>query len=94
LAKFGADQRLIELKKSVLLSPNVCITEMVQHIYKESESLYNGTIHQNDWVFWHDALSLLTAKETVSWMKDMGNYDRWLLPELDLYRDFLEVKWT
>ena len=63
---------------------------MIEHIYKESELLYKETIHRDDWWFWHDALSLMTAKETVAWMKEKGYYHHWLLPELDLYRDYAD----
>jgi hypothetical protein len=92
LAKFGAEARMAEIKKSVFLSSNVCITEMVEHIYQQSELLFKGTINQNSWWFWHDALSLMTAKDTVLWMKEQGYYSKWLLPELDLYKDFPDVK--
>jgi hypothetical protein len=92
LAKFGPERRRIEISKSLLLSGNVCITDMITHLYEESEAIFKGTIHQNDWFFWHDALSLMTAKDTINWMKENGYYDRWLLPELDLYRDFPDVK--
>jgi hypothetical protein len=92
LAKFGEEGRMREIRKSVFLSGNVCITDMIEHIYKESELVFKGTIHQNDWWFWHDALSLMTAKDTIAWMKEKGYFSRWLLPELDLYRDFPEVK--
>lgn len=92
LAKYGPEQRMKEIKKSVTLSSNVCITEMVQHIYEESKLLFKNTPNKNNWWFWHDALSLMTAKETVLWMKENGYYSRWLLPELDLYRDYPDVK--
>jgi hypothetical protein len=94
LAKFGPEGRMVEIKKSVTLSGNVCITDMIEHIYKESELLFKDTIHKDDWLFWHDALSLMTAKDTVVWMKEKGYYKRWILPELDLYKDFPEVKKT
>ena len=31
-------------------------------------------------MFYHDALSLMTAKDTIQWMKDEDIYKRWLLP--------------
>ena len=92
LAKFGAERRKAEISKSLLLSGNVCITDMITHLYRETEEIFRGTIHQLDWFFWHEALSLMTAKETISWMKENGLYNCWLLPDLDLYRDFPDVK--
>jgi hypothetical protein len=70
LAKFGEDGRMREIRKSVFLSSNVCITNIIEHIYKESELLFQGTIHQNNWWFWHNVLSLMTAKDTILWMKE------------------------
>jgi len=31
-------------------------------------------------MFYHNTLSLMTAKATVTWMKEKGIYKRWLLP--------------
>ena len=53
---------------------------MVEHIYNESSELMQGTKHQTDWVFYHDALSLMKAKECKNWMRDKGILDRWILP--------------
>ena len=44
-----------------------------------------GTKHENDWVFYHDALSLMTSRECKDWMvsKKIGNVsymDKWLVP--------------
>ena len=69
--------------KSTTLSSNVCITEMVQHIYDESKAYFEDRGIE-DWWFYHDALSLMTAKDTIEWMKTKGIYDRWILPVLGL----------
>jgi hypothetical protein len=48
----------------------------------------HGTAHQDDWLVYHDALSLMTAKRTMEWMEntrtpDGKKYiDQWILPEL------------
>jgi hypothetical protein len=34
----------------------------------------------------------MTAKDTADWMKQEGYFSCWLLPELDLYKDYPEVK--
>jgi hypothetical protein len=52
-----------------------------------------GTTHEKDWVFYHNALSLMTAHETVEWMKNAfgengeSYYSRWVLPENELHSD-------
>ena len=67
------------------LSGYVCITVMITHIIVESAALFVGTPHEHDWVFYHDALSQLTAHETIEWMKTqmfdgVSYYDRWIKP--------------
>jgi hypothetical protein len=36
------------------------------------------------WYFYHDALSQLTAGDSVEWMQEKGYYKHWLLPALDM----------
>jgi hypothetical protein len=78
---------------SRLMSPYNCVTELVTHIYKESERAMKGTAHEKDWVFYHDALSLMTSQETVKWKENTfgengeSYYDRWIMPENELHSD-------
>jgi hypothetical protein len=70
------------------MSAHTCITDLVEHIVVESEKVMQGTKHENDWVFYHDALSLMTAtKEKVERMKKQGHYKCWILPENGLHSD-------
>ena len=52
----------------------------------ETSKMFEGTAHALDCMFSHDALSLLTAIETVQWMKDNRHtdgrtyYELWLKP--------------
>jgi hypothetical protein len=36
----------------------------------------------------------MTARDTIAWIEEKGYYDRWILPELGVYKDFPEVKKT
>jgi hypothetical protein len=63
-SKFGSDWEE-HIDKSVTLSQYVCITDMVEHIFVESAKLFKGAKHEHDWSFYHDALSLMTAKDTI-----------------------------
>jgi hypothetical protein len=69
--------------------PDTCVTELVTHIYKESKRVMKGTTHEKDWVLYHDALLLMTAQETVEWMKNTfgengeSYYSQWILPGND-----------
>ena len=37
-------------------------------------------VHEDDFIIVHDALVLMTAKETIEWMKMKNYYHRCLLP--------------
>ena len=47
---------------------------------KETENLMKGSVHKDDLFIIHDALVLMTAKETIEWMKEKNYFHRWLLP--------------
>jgi hypothetical protein len=78
-AKYGRAWRA-KIALSSTLRGVVCITELVEHIVSASAAVMADTIYANDWVFYHDALSLMTAKATTEWMKTNDYYKRWLLP--------------
>jgi hypothetical protein len=78
-SKFGLDWEE-HIDKSVTLSQYVCITDMVEHIFVESAKLFKVTKYEHDWSFYHDVLSLMTAKDTIQWMRDKGYYKHWVLP--------------
>ena len=45
------------------------------------------TTHENDWMLYHDALSLMTARECRDYIKKKGYESHWILPEQDLFYD-------
>ena len=47
---------------------------------KEAENLMKGSVHENDFFIVHDALVLITSKETIEWMKEKNYYHRCLPP--------------
>jgi len=55
-----------EIDKATFLSGHVCITAMIAHVVLDTAVLYVGTLHEHDWVFYHDALSLLIAHGTIA----------------------------
>ena len=60
---------------------------MIEHIVRESAKVFKGTAHEDDWVFYHDEISLMTAGATISWMKEKEYYKRWVLPVNDLNKE-------
>ena len=73
-----------EIRQTVFMKQYACITELVQHIHDCSKAAFVGTVHEDDWYFYHDALKQLTAKSTVKWMKERDIYKRWLIPQLGI----------
>jgi len=71
-AKIDADLR----KKG-----SVCITEQVEHIITVCTEAFKGTVHEEDWLFYHDALVQMTDKKCQEWMETKGWLKRWLLPQ-------------
>ena len=47
---------------------------------KEADNLTKGSVHEDDFFIVHDALVLMTAKETIKWMKEKNWFRCWLLP--------------
>ena len=48
--------------------------------------MFEGTDHEDDWYFYHDALTTMTSATTIAWMKEMGYYEKWLLPKLEILK--------
>ena len=62
------------------MSAYVSIADMIEFMAAESKRVMKGTYHEDDWFFYHDALSLMTAKCTIKWMQKKDYLRRWLLP--------------
>ena len=67
------------MKAAYLMWIFLCITDMIDHIVIEYAKTFEGTKHKNYWVFYHDALSLITADATIAWMKEKGYLKRYVL---------------
>ena len=44
-----------------------------------------GSVHEDNLFIVHDALVLMTPKETIKWMKENNYFRRWLLPMTPYY---------
>ena len=62
------------------MSKFCCITDLIRFIMKEAENLMKGSVHEEYFFIVHDALVLMTAKETIEWMKENNYFHRCLLP--------------
>ena len=82
----------VMIKKSPSLSSSVVISDYIDHMMTESAKVMLGTKHQDDWVIYHDALSLMTAERTKNWMETKNYLGKWILPSHNLYDNLDEIK--
>ena len=66
------------------MSGYVCVTTLVEHMVTQSKKLFVGTTAQDDWYFYHDALTSLKDKDTVAWMIKHNYLKHWIVPMHDL----------
>ena len=76
LSKYGLDQWEAELDKSTYMSSYVSIKKLIEHMYNATNTIFEGTTHEDDWVWYHDALLLMTSKETIQWIKEKDYYNK------------------
>ena len=87
LSKFKTQELAdMKMKKSVTCNNFCNIKDLVTHLYNESKRMFEGTDHEDDWYFYHDALTTMTSATTIAWMKEMGYYEKWLLPKLEILK--------
>lgn len=53
---------------------------MIDHITLQTEKIFKGTTHEQDWMVYHDALSLFVANESYKYMRRMGFYEHLIVP--------------
>ena len=69
-----------KLKSSTAMLKLCCIINLISFMMNEAEKLMKGLVHGDDFYIVHDALVLMTAKDTINWMKQKGYLHCWLLP--------------
>ncbi|NCF93533.1 MAG: hypothetical protein GWQ05_21640 [Verrucomicrobiaceae bacterium] len=81
------DQWEDEIFKSPTHKTVSSVTRMVEHFMITGHDFFRGTEYEGKWFLYHDALSLMTDKETKKWMAEKGHLRYWILPELGLNDD-------
>ena len=64
LSVYG-EERYREELDNTSLGDQMCITNMITHLYEHTKALYTQNGDTCIWWFYHDSLSLMTSKETV-----------------------------
>ena len=88
---YGDHWRQVIIKTTYMMK-FISVRDLVMHMTVESNEIMRGTQHEDEAMFKHDALSLMTAGKTVEWMKativnGRSIYSRWLLPEAGLNKE-------
>ena len=79
--------------KCKALHGKVLINDLIDHMFLQAKAIMKGTILENDFYIYHDALSLMTSKAAISYMKKKGYWDKLIRPlqgvnhHLRRYRD-------
>jgi hypothetical protein len=87
-SKYG-DRWQEQLKSCAALSPFRPISELVDFIAEESHRLMKGSVHEDNWFFYHDSLSLFTSRECRNYMErteccGTTIFKKWLKPQNDI----------
>ena len=59
-------------KSSTATSKLYRITDLICFMVNEAENLMKGSVHEEYLFIVQDALVLMTAKETINWIKEKG----------------------
>ena len=62
------------------MSKFCCNTDMIRFMTKEAEKRTKRSVHEDDFFIVHDDLVLMTAKDTIGWMKNNNYFHHWFLP--------------
>ena len=89
-----------QMTKKMHQQGQVSVTDLDTHIVRQSKAVDKDTKYKDIWLFYHDTLSLMTTKETVSWMKtqevregsDVTFHDKWILPQNELNSEYKRFK--
>ena len=73
------------MKKSSFLICYAYVGYMIERMMSEKKRVFKVTTHKNYCLFYHDALSLMTEKETRKWRKEKGNEKMLILTEMNLF---------
>ena len=76
----------IMVSKSKVCKNFISVNRMIDHMFRETNKAFEGTTHQDDWMIYHDALSLFVAKESYQYMHEKGYFRHLIMPQLGLNR--------
>eukprot|EP00957_Ditylum_brightwellii_P037319 2824539-Ditylum_brightwellii.AAC.1 len=81
MSRYGKERWREIIRCTAGMRKYVSINQLVQHMHNKMEKVFKCTTHECTWKFYHDALSLMSAKECCFHMEHTGILKRWILPE-------------
>ena len=60
-----------------------CVTDLVEHMDRETKKCFKDTPFADTYYWSHDALSQMCDKRCTDWMIEKGFYKHWMKPELE-----------
>ena len=85
---YGKDGWKAAILNSTRMKAAVDIRVLVTHMVECGVKDYRDTVYQNVRGFYHDALSLMTPRENVNWMRTQDYLKYWILPQFWLNSHF------
>ena len=83
-ARCGGEDWQSKVCASPQMKASTNVQDLVTHIVTAGTERRKGTKHEDEWCFYHDALSLMTSNETMEWMERKKWLKHWILPQHDL----------
>jgi ribosomal protein S13 len=66
------------------LTKVTCVTDLIEHIDRETKEAYKDTQYKHTYRWSHDALTQMCDAACKKWMIEKGYWNRWVKPELGL----------
>ena len=73
-----------KVSNSSTCNKSVSINKLIDHMIRETEKVFTGTVYEDKWYIYHDALSLMTSAAARGYMQEKGYLKKMILPQLGL----------
>ena len=81
LNEYGEKEWEAKISESPTCKKYVCIVRLIEHMFRETAKIFVDTVHEDDWILYHDALTLFTAAESMQYMRAKGYLNHLILPQ-------------
>ncbi len=61
-----------KVSNSSTCNKSVSINKLIDHMIRETEKVFKGTVYEDKWYIYHDVLSLMTSAAARGYMQEKG----------------------